>query len=189
MFWGMTDEVCRRIFPFTPLANLEAYLPDIAKVAQTIGADRALILTALATIRAETESFVPCAEQVSRFNTSPSGKPFDLYDNRADLGNKGRPDGERYKGRGYVQLTGRFNYDRFGPHIDLDLISSPDLAAESYPAARLLFCFLDAKKDRLHQALQAGDLAAARRLVNGGAHGLERFSETYRAADSLLQIA
>ncbi len=189
MFWGMTGDVIRRVFPFTPLANLEAHLPDIASVAKSTGADRPMILAALATIRAETENFLPCAEQVSRYNTSPGGKPFDLYDNRADLGNKGRPDGARFKGRGYVQLTGRFNYDRFGPQIELDLVTSPDLAAESYPAARLLFCFLNAKKERLHQALQAGDLAAARRLVNGGAHGLERFSEAYRAADSLLQIA
>lgn len=186
MSWGMTDEICQRIFPFTPLANLWANLPDITKVAISTGADRVLFLIALATIRAETESFVPCAEQVSRFNTSPGGKPFDLYDHRTNLGNQGRPDGERYRGRGYVQLTGRYNYDRFGPQINLDLITSPELAAESYPAARLLFCFLSAKSNQLHKAAQAGNLAAARRLVNGGTNGLGRFCEAYRIADSLL---
>lgn len=189
MPWGMTDEICQRVFPFTPLSHLQANLPDILQVATASGADRVMFLMALATIRAETESFVPCAEQVSRFNTSSGGTSFDLYDRRADLGNQGPPDGERYRGRGYVQLTGRFNYNRFGPPISLDLITSPELAAGSYPAARLLFCFLNAKGEQLHKAAAEGNLAQARRLVNGGFHGLDRFCDAYRIADSLLENA
>ena len=187
MPWGMTDEICQRVFPFTPLSHLQANLPDILQVAAATRADRVMFLMALATVRAETESFVPCAEQVSRFNTSSEGTPFDLYDRRADLGNQGPPDGERYRGRGYVQLTGRFNYNLFGPRISLDLITSPELAVESYPAARLLFTFLSAKHEPLHKAVAEGNLAQARRLVNGGSHGLDRFSEAYRIANSLLE--
>ena len=66
-----------------------------------------MILMALATICAETGSFLPISEGQSHFNTSPGGHPFDLYDSRADLGNLGPPDGERFKGRGFIQLTGR----------------------------------------------------------------------------------
>ena len=53
---------------------------------------------AIATIRAETAGFEPISEFKSRFNTSPQGHPFDLYDSRKDLGNCGAPDGTNFKG-------------------------------------------------------------------------------------------
>jgi len=63
---------------------------------------------------------LPISEFKSKFNTSPNGHPFDLYDNRRkDLGNQGKPDGKRYRGRGFIQLTGRFNYNKHGKAIGL----------------------------------------------------------------------
>jgi peptidoglycan L-alanyl-D-glutamate endopeptidase CwlK len=59
--------------------------------------NREMLLMALATIRAETESFRPISEGISKYNTSPGGEPFDLYDNRDNLGNTGYPDGSHSK--------------------------------------------------------------------------------------------
>jgi len=146
-------------------------------VAEASSSDRTLFLVALATIRAETESCVPCEE------------PFDLYDFRHELGNQGPPDGHRYRGRGYVQLTGRYNYHHFGPVIGLDLITSPDLAALSFPAAQLLFAFLRSKGEKLLGSAHAGDLAAVRRCVNGGTNGFDRFRNAFQIADSILPMA
>lgn len=150
--------------------------------------DKPMVLMALATIRAETESFEPVGEGRSRFNTSPAGRPFDLYDHRRDLGNQGPPDGERYRGRGYVQLTGRFNYRRYGEVIGLGdkLEKDPDLASRPDIAGRLLSAFLKSKERRIKEALVAGDLRTARRLVNGGSHGLDRFSDAYLRGERLL---
>ena len=64
-------------------------------------------------------------------NTSPGGHPYDRYDNRSDLGNRGAPDGNTFKGRGFVQVTGRNNYAKYGPLVGADLISQPDLALDS----------------------------------------------------------
>ena len=105
--------------------------------------------------------------------------PFDLYDNRKDLGNQGAGDGARFKGRGYVQLTGRVNYARFGPEAGADLIGDPDRANEKVTAAQILAAFVKVKEAALSAALAKNDLAAARRLVNGGSDGLDRFSEAY----------
>jgi peptidoglycan L-alanyl-D-glutamate endopeptidase CwlK len=144
--------------------------------------DKPMVLMALATIRAETAGFEPINEFRSRFNTSPNGHPFDLYDNRSDLGNTGKPDGERFKGRGFVQLTGRDNYQRIGAKIGLGdgLLQNPDLANDPDVAARILASFLKTREIRIKQELLDGDLRAARKLVNGGSHGLERFAEAFR---------
>jgi peptidoglycan L-alanyl-D-glutamate endopeptidase CwlK len=145
-----------------------------------------MVLMAMGTIRAETASFKPISEGVSKWNTTTGGHPFDLYDRRADLGNQGPPDGERFKGRGFVQLTGRANYFAHGQAIGVDLIADPDQANEPAIAARLLASFLKSKEQRIRAALAADDLATARRLVNGGSHGLDAFTDTYRKGAQLI---
>src|SRR6185436_13461427 len=114
-----------------------------------------MVLMALATIRAETEGFVPIDEGVSRFNTSPGGRPFNLYDNRKDLGNQGPPDGANFKGRGFIQLTGRDNYRGIGKDIGLgkQLVENPVLANEPDIAAKILAFFLKRKQREINEAL------------------------------------
>jgi hypothetical protein len=151
-------------------------------------ADKPMVLMALATIRAETAAFLPISERPSHFNTSPGGHPFDLYDFRKDLGNAGPPDGERFRGRGFVQLTGRANYTVHGAAIGLgdQMIENPELANEPEVAARLLASFLKLHEERIRAALVAGDLRQARRLVNGGSNGLAAFEEAYRIGLAVL---
>jgi peptidoglycan L-alanyl-D-glutamate endopeptidase CwlK len=182
-----TPSLVARIFPFTPLANIAANLPAVlAALAAANLADTAMLLVALATIRAEIESFLPVSEGVSPYNTSPGGAPFDLYDHRADLGNLGPPDGANFRGRGFVQLTGRANYTRFAALIGQDLVANPALANRPDLAAELLARFLAAREPAIRRALAANDLAAARRLVNGGSNGLDRFTSAFRLGAQLL---
>ncbi len=185
----ITVEIAAQMIPFAPRANIESNLPFIleALVAPAL-ADKPMILMALSTICAETGSFLPISEGQSRFNTSAGGHPFDLYDSRADLGNQGPPDGERFKGRGFIQLTGRANYALHGAAIGLgdQLIENPDLANIPGIAARLLASFLKAHEVRIRAALTDGDLREARRLVNGGSHGLAAFTAAYNAGLALL---
>lgn len=177
----------QRLFPATPLANIAANLPHVlAALAAARLADKPMLLMAFATIRAETGSFQPLSEGISRFNTSPNGHPFDLYDHRADLGNQGPPDGASFRGRGFVQLTGRANYTHYAHATGHDLVANPDLANQPGIAAELLTRFLADKESAIRRALAADDLAAARRLVNGGTHGLDAFTAAYRTGDQLL---
>ena len=179
---ALTAAEVSALFPAaTPRSNIARYWPYISSALAEEGiGDRAMALLALATIRAESEGFEPIDEHPSAWNTAPGGHPYGLYDERRDLGNLGSGDGEAFRGRGFVQLTGRDNYARYGEQIGVDLLKRPDLANEPEVAAHLLARFLKEREAPLRHALASDNLAAARSLVNGGQHGLNRFSDTIR---------
>jgi peptidoglycan L-alanyl-D-glutamate endopeptidase CwlK len=178
-----------QMFPGTPVANIQTNLPFVLQALNDAGlGDKEMILMALATIRAETGNFTPLSEFQSRFNTPPGGPPFSLYDNRQDLGNQGPPDGTNFKGRGYIQLTGRSNYQIHGAAIGLgnQLITNPALANQPDIAAKLLASFLKSKEQEIRNALSSNNLALARRLVNGGSHGLAEFTQAYQTGERVI---
>ena len=178
-----------KMFPGVPISNIETNLPFVLEAMTAAGlGDKNMILMALATIRAETGNFTPLSEFQSRFNTAPGGPPFGLYDNRRDLGNQGPPDGSSFKGRGYIQLTGRSNYQVHGAAIGLgnQLITNPALANQPDIAAKLLASFLKSKESQIRNALAHNNMAAARKLVNGGSHGLDAFTQAFNIGKSVI---
>ncbi len=186
---AVSVEIVSQMFPVTPLGNIKSNLPSLlTALVNTKIVDKPMVLMALSTVRAEVECFEPIGEGQSRFNTSPSGHPFDLYDNRKDLGNQGAPDGALFKGRGYIQLTGRSNYAKFGPLLSppVNLVAEPDRACDPAIAASLLALFLADKELAIKSALLAGNMALARQLVNGGSNGLDRFEDAFRRGTSLI---
>jgi peptidoglycan L-alanyl-D-glutamate endopeptidase CwlK len=186
---GVTAETVSKMFPGVPITNIKENLPFVLQALADAGlADKPMVLMALATIRAETGNFTPLSEFKSKFNTAPGGPPFGLYDNRHDLGNQGPPDGDSFKGRGYIQLTGRSNYQVHGAAIGLgnQLINNPKLANQPDIAAKLLASFIKSKEQAIRNALKAGDLKKARKLVNGGSHGLDEFTNAFNTGKSLL---
>lgn len=184
-----TPDLVKQMIPDAPLPNIEKHLPhivDALRVQSLI--DKLMALMALATVAVETGSFQPLDELPSRFNTSPGAHPFNKYDNKTDLGNKGYPDGANFKGRGFVQLTGRANYTRYSAQLGLDdlLIREPELANEPVTAAQLLALFLKDNEARIRKALESNDLSEARKAINGGSHGLDVFTRVYHKGLLLL---
>jgi hypothetical protein len=188
----VTPAVVKSIFPGgTRLSNITTNLPFVLAGlrARQLG-DRAMVLMALATIRAETEGFVPIDEGKSQFNTSPGGSPFDLYDAGTskghDLGNTQPGDGPRFKGRGFIQLTGRDNYRRISTQISVNLIAQPSSANDPATAGLILAQFLKNAEAAIRQALANDNLLKARKLVNGGSHGFDRFKDTFDKGMAVL---
>lgn len=185
----VTTNMASKMCPGAPVGNIKEHLPKVLQALKERGlGDRNMVLMAIGTIRAETGRFEPLSEFKSRFNTSPNGHAFDLYDNRRDLGNRGKPDGSAFKGRGFVQLTGRANYQKFSEQLGLGkgLVENPELANDPKIAADLLALFIKSKEAAIRDALNDGDLARARKLVNGGSHGLAEFIESYRIGSAIL---
>lgn len=175
----------KKCFPFTPIKNIQANLPTILQALENQDlADHDMICMALATISAESEGFVPISEGISIYNTKTS--PFDLYDNRKDLGNLGPPDGANYAGKGYTQLTGLYNYKTVGSALGVDLVNTPDLANDPTIAAKILALFLKNRETKIRNTLAQNDLISARKLVNGGTNGLDRFVRCFNCAQMIV---
>ena len=94
------------------------------------------------------------------------------YEGRSDLGNSQAGDGVRYKGRGYVQITGRNNYTDWSNKLGVDLVGNPELAERPEIAAQILVggmktgSFTGKGLDAYINDSQT-DFVNARRIVNG----------------------
>ena len=93
------------------------------------------------------------------------------YEGRSDLGNTQPGDGRRYKGRGYIQLTGRANYKHFGDKLGYDLEGSPELAKRPDIAAAIAVSYWDERVNR--EAARRGDVLTVTKNINGGTNGLQ----------------
>lgn len=64
-----------------------------------------------------------------------------VYANRMGNGDEASGDGFRFRGRGYIQLTGKNNYTSFSSFVGEDCVANPDLVATKYPLASAAFYF------------------------------------------------
>jgi putative chitinase len=121
-----------------------------------------------------------------KFTTELGGDSYFLkYDGRKDLGNTQPGDGPRFKGRGFLQTTGRVNYQQFKDAFNVDVINNPEILGEAkYAAQSALFWFK--KNAKKVQNLTKGDWADTKgvtKAVNGGSNGLverEHYFELFK---------
>ena len=105
------------------------------------------------------------------------------YEGRSDLGNNQSGDGKRFKGRGYIQLTGRSNYKKYGDMVGQDLISNPELAADPNIASSVAFAYWNDRVDR--KAARNGDINTVTRNINGGLNGLQDRKDHFKRFQGL----
>lgn len=102
------------------------------------------------------------------------------YEGRTDLGNTTTGDGYKFRGRGLLQTTGRYNYMSTGQALNVDLCSTPELLGQPEMAARSAAWFWKTKG--LNQIADRGDNLAATKRINGGINGLADRQALYSAA-------
>lgn len=93
------------------------------------------------------------------------------YEGRKDLGNTVSGDGKRFMGRGFIMITGRYNYNKYSKKIGIDLVSSPEKASEPEVAALLAAEFW--KDHDLNKYSDQDDIVKITKVINGGLNGLE----------------
>jgi putative chitinase len=102
-----------------------------------------------------------------------------VYGNRMGNGDEQSIEGYKYRGRGYIQLTGKNNYLLFDKSLnetglEVDIIGNPDLVATTYPLISAAWFF---NKNNLNEIADLGGtkeiITRVTKKVNGGTHGLE----------------
>ena len=87
---------------------------------------------------------------------------------------------------GLFSLREDTTYRDVGRKLKIPLEDNPDLIENPIVSARALAIFLHGKENEIREELGRGDMRQARRLVNGGSHGLDRFESVYRRGESLI---
>jgi hypothetical protein len=144
-------------------ANRATSVAALSEAARARQLTRAQIAYVLATAEHESDSF----------NTLEEYASGDRYEGRTDLGNSQPGDGRRFKGRGYVQLTGRRNYASYAAITDLELARLP-IILMNWPALSV-FVMIDGMLRgtytgrRLDEFVNSGrqDFFNARQVING----------------------
>jgi putative chitinase len=110
-----------------------------------------------------------------------------VYGNRMGNGNEASKEGFKFRGRGYVQLTGKENYARFSKFIGEDCVLNPDLVANKYPLASAGY-FFDSNKlwSICDQGATDAVVTQVTRRVNGGTNGLAHRLSEFKKFWSLL---
>lgn len=111
---------------------------------------------------------------------------FERYEGRVDLGNVEPGDGPRYKGRGFLMITGRANYRAAGRALRLDLEGHPEIAEAPEVAARIAGWYWQSRG--LNALADAEDFRAITRRINGGLNGLEDRERYYARAKAVLGV-
>ena len=102
------------------------------------------------------------------------------YEGRKDLGNTEPGDGVRFKGRGFIQITGRANYQLISNDLGIDFVSSPELLELPEYAVESAGWFWDKKK--LNRLADIGDFVLITKRINGGTNGLLNREEYWNKA-------
>jgi putative chitinase len=130
------------------------------------------------------KKYFPTEAKAKEYERKPEKIANLVYGNRMGNGAEPTGDGYKYRGRGYIQLTGKDNYTSFAKAINEDVVANPDLVATKYPLASAAWFF---HKNGLHKIADGGAtdavVTSVTKRVNGGTIGLadriKHFKEYY----------
>jgi predicted chitinase len=173
----ITEQQLRKIMPNLGAQKLQLYLPHLNTAMQSYGVNSMQRTAAfVAQLAHESAEFRFMEELWGPIPAQVRYEPQSELARR--LGNIQAGDGKRFKGRGPIQITGRFNYQKYGDLLGLDLVDRPELAAQ--PEVAFATAGLFWKTNGLNELADAGDFVAITKRINGGTNGLAE-RERYHA--------
>jgi len=130
------------------------------------------------------KKYFPNEALAKQYERKPEKIANKVYGGRMGNGDEASGDGAKYCGRGYIQLTGKTNYQAFFKSIGADVNTDPTLVATQYPLLSAAWFF---NKNGLHKMADGGATTAVvtsiTKRVNGGTIGLDdrikHFNEFY----------
>ena len=111
-----------------------------------------------------------------------------VYSNRMGNGDRQSGDGYKFRGRGFIQLTGKDMYKLFGDYLEVNLLDNPDLVATKYPLSSAGWFF---QKKGLWKICDEGDsvdiIKKVTYRINGGYNGLQDRINKFEIFNTLLK--
>ncbi|AQA23211.1 chitinase class I family protein [Rhodococcus sp. MTM3W5.2] len=174
---AVTPDELARIVPGMPAEKIAEYVAPLNAAMERGGIDNPVRQAAfIAQLAVESDSF-------RTFEEYASGR---AYEGRADLGNTQAGDGERYKGRGAIQITGRHNYESLSQFTGIDFVAHPELVEAPENAFTTAVWYWQSRD--LNQVADSAGIVRVSELVNGGHHALERrVADFQRGLDVLIR--
>ena len=131
------------------------------------------------------KKYFPNAKIALQYERKPEKIASLVYGNRMGNGPESSMDGFTYRGRGYIQLTGKSNYSLFDKTVPENIVADPDLVATKYPLASAAFFFNNNKLWAIcDRGADVATVTAVTKRVNGGTIGLpdriKHFNEYYK---------
>jgi putative chitinase len=130
------------------------------------------------------KKYFPTAALAAQYERKPEKIANRVYGGRMGNGAEASGEGFKFRGRGYIQLTGKENYTVFDKTVEDNILATPDLVATKYPLLSAAWFF---SKNGLNSLADRGatdaDVTAITKRVNGGTIGLadriKHFKEYY----------
>jgi putative chitinase len=180
----VTDSQLAQIMPKLPAEKRALYLPFLNKAMDTYEINNRLRKAAfLAQIAYESGELRYLEEIWGPTEAQLLYEP-ESYLARV-LGNTDPGDGERFKGRGAIQITGRRNYTRYGEMLGVDLIANPTIATTPQIAFSTAAAFW--QTNGLNELADIEDFGAITRIINGGLNGYEERCRYYQRAMDVIE--
>jgi putative chitinase len=131
------------------------------------------------------KKYFPNASLAAQYERKPEKIAARVYGGRMGNGAEATKEGYKFRGRGYIQLTGKENYTAFGKSIGEDILSNPDVVSSKYALLSAAWFF---SKNGLHKMADSGASDAVvtqiTKRINGGTIGLpdriKHFKEYYK---------
>jgi len=184
----LTDEQLHAIMPGLSKAKRDLYRSFLNAAMIEFGIDSPARHAAFLAQLAHESGQLRFMEEI--WGPTPAQRRYEPVSTLATgLGNSEAGDGKRFKGRGPIQITGRSNYRRYGDLLQVDLVSSPALAALPELAFRIagLFWMKNGLNELADQASAAAFKQITRR-INGGFNGLAEREHFYAVARTTLGV-
>lgn len=114
------------------------------------------------------------AEQALKYHRNPVMIANRLYANRMGNGDEASGDGNKYKGHGYIQLTGKDNHTLFSKSVGVDCVANPELISKRYPLTSAAWFF---DVNGIWKLCEKGSsdqcIEKVTRVINGGTIGID----------------
>ncbi|CAN5325483.1 hypothetical protein BH11PSE14_BH11PSE14_24180 [soil metagenome] len=179
----LTEQQLSQIMPHASQARRWDFLPHLGSAMASYGVDNLPRAAAFLAQLAHESGELQFMEEI--WGPTAAQKRYEPKTALSDaLGNATAGDGNRYKGRGPIQITGRANYAKYGKAINVDLVNHPELAGKPEHGFDIAGVYW--KKNGLNELADAGDFRQITRRINGGFNGLAEREAYYRRAKAAL---